>query len=437
MFAISRRRKLKLYHTVEKSELDAITKKLSARKDSRELFYAYYALIIESVCAELDVATWGKLTKAQQVVATLGQFSFQVNNGGIWQFFFNRTELAIAMAEASDTTTAFIGYSTSLGEFIAMVNSGEFDELLDRVNNSESEEERWEAFKSGEAAIKSSKKFERYFFSKEGIDFGYEKINRYIEQNLGSLLKVTGVSKTKTNKKNVSKIKKKDAVPHFTQYLTEAYGEAPVEVSIYYTGRCTIDNTPTQLFLMKFKLADGYESIGITGDFTRHFPDVPLSEINQMYKKYHKQELVNIHYGTHLVETAIAQGKAETEIDPKLWKKFLAKIQAPKQSQVPVNVELIGYLKMKGLHFVIYNGDLMYNEPNNFPVDLNNVEVTFDEKRSEGSYRGEANLTFHANPTSSDFGGRASRKTPVVSKYKLGDIAGSKFKLMKDNPWGF
>lgn len=437
MFELSKRRKLRKFNKTTSESIESLKKK---NKKSEDLFYGYHELIIESLEQPVDVL-WDELTKAQQVVGAIGLFTFQVNNGGVWQFLYNRTEFCFTVADAFHAIDVFTNtsYSRVLNEFVEMANRGDWAALNDKINNENlSDDERWETFKKGADLIPSHEDHDKTWMEADSRRRFFDRVNKYIDQNLGALIEVKGTPKKRKSQGTKSKpaaMKKKEAVPHFTEYLEAEYGESPTEVSVYYTGRVTLDNQPTQLFLMRFKMPNGYESIGITGKFTRHFPDAPWEEINKMYKKHHKQELVNIHHGGYLVDRALAKNPNANKIPDGLWESFVEKIQARKQSQIPVNIEFQEYFEMKGLKRVIYTGDLLYNrDTDGFPEDLDNVDVGLD---GDTSFRGERNLIFHADPRYSDFGGRGSRNGPVVGKYKLYDVVGGKFKIMKDNPWGF
>ncbi|MEO1266699.1 MAG: hypothetical protein AAFX99_01285, partial [Myxococcota bacterium] len=96
MYNLSKRRKLRCFNTTTPAELKSLQTK---HKSADALFYAYHALIIEALNAPVE-ALWDTMTKSQQVVATIGLFAFQVGNGGVWQFLFNRPEFCVAAAEA-------------------------------------------------------------------------------------------------------------------------------------------------------------------------------------------------------------------------------------------------------------------------------------------------------------------------------------------------
>ena len=434
-------RKLNYFTTYKEEVLVQLkTKKI----DNQALFWEYHHLVFEDIhypAGKSMEEIWKKLTKPQKTILTLGHLINQTNNGGVWQFLFNKPEFSLVALEALHEINPFSifmsAYEPVFQEFINLLENGTYEDIMTTWNDESQEfEKRWEAFKSGQEHIPSREKFESYFFNKKDMDRLYQKAVAYIEQNLGKLVLV------ETTEATHPVIKKKDAIPHFTQYITQAMGEAPTEVSVYYTGRVTLNLQATQLFLMKFKMPSGYESIGITGNFTYHLPEVTLDDINKMYKKYHKQELVNIYHGCHLVQETLQKNPKANQVNEEKWQKLLKRLQDPSHSQVPVNVTLKAYFKLDKNEWYIYTGDLLYNDnPGNFPKDLSQVAVlgVREKTKDENPLRGELNLIFHTKDSRSKEPGfgRGNLQEAVVGKYKLYDVVGNQYKIIKDNPWGF
>jgi hypothetical protein len=434
-------RKLHYYNTIKAEKVSSLQKDFKANKvDGADLFWAYHQLIIEEIKWPANKGweeIWKKLTKAQKILITLGHFIGQTNNGGVWQFLFNRVDYALAAAEAFyelKPAKIWVDYENVWEEFVKMANAGEFSKIMDVWNDqSISFEDRWKAFKSGAEFIPTGDEIQEYFYTEDYKKQFYQKVNGYIEQNLGKLAEVELEA---GNERKI--IKKKEAIPHFKAYLKEVYNQDVEELSIYYTGRVTIDNQGTQLFLMHYKLPDGYESIGVTGYFTLHLEDAPMEEINKMYKKYHKQELVNLYHGYYLVEQELLKNPKANQVNEKKWKDFLEKIQAAGNSQVPVNVEFLEYFKLGKKEWYIYKGDLLYNDNKaKFPKDLSHVDLTGVGDKTSSPYRGERNLIFHSTGKLKDGFGRRAQSSPITGKYPLYDIVGASNKLLKDNPWGF
>lgn len=440
MLRLGRKRKLRHFAEADSATLEALK---SSHKDEQELFQAYYRIIIEGIDEDLDNQNiWADLTKPQQVLATLGVLTSQINNGGVWQFLFNRPELSVVAGEALDEShrlsTLLSKYKNVLREFAAMTRDGTWAALMESLEKAGlSTPEGWKLFKSGAEAIPSSSEFDEVFFEKKKRTRMYAAFNKYIDHNLDKLIKIKKSDGSKAKAANSSTkagpAKKKDAVPYFSLYLEAEFGEAPQEVSVYYTGKVNIDSKPAQLFLMKYKLSDGFEGVGITGHFTLHLPELPWAEVMKMRKQHHKPKLVNLFYGAYLVNKARAEDPSNGEIDDALWETFRTKVQSSTGGQIPVNVVLKDYIKIGDYELVVYTGDLRYYRNNaEPPADPQNVST--DKK---DGFDGEVGMVFHADPKSDTFGGRGRLNDPVVGRFKLYHAVGSKFKLLKDNPWGY
>jgi hypothetical protein len=410
-----------------------------------EAFWQYYDWSItkplEKISSKKTLEDiWKKLTKPQKIMYSLGAFISQVNNGGVWQFMFNKIEFTGAAGEALEELNVYSSneyikhdYRKAFKELITILNNGIFTEILDQWNDEKKPfEERWDAFKKGYEHIPMGRAIEKYFYKDDYKIIFYDKLIAYIEKNLGFLVEFE--SNTDTAKKQV--IDKNNAISHFTTYLKEYYNQEPISVAIYYTAKVSIESQAVNLFLMQFSMPDGYQSIGITGYFTMHLPLVDMAEIKKMYQKFHKQELVNIYYGGYLVEEEKKKNPKATVLNQKTWDERLAKIQNPKNTQIPVNVKVLEYFKYGKDEWFIYEGDLMYNDKkDDFPQDLNNVKVQWSGKEKKGEYTGETDCVFFTKGNT--FGGRSRTNAPVTGKYRIYDIIGSQNKLLKDNAWGF
>jgi hypothetical protein len=444
MYKIRSNKKLHLYKTVLNASIENLQ---NIHQDNpHDLFWAYNNLIFENIPLpktaknkNLNQTFWEKLTKPQQVVRSLGVFISQVNNGGIWQFFFNNTEYIAAVGESFQQFGSMNSFSSSydrcFNELAAILDNGEFFKIHETWNNENlSHDDCWAAFKSGETHITSHKEFEDYFYSEKGKNRLYDYANKYIFQNLGAM-----VALENENIDVETIIDKKNAVPHFTDYLTKYYKVAPSEVSIYYTANVTIKNTATKLFLMKFIMPDGYESLGITGYFTHNLEDVDWADIKNMYQKHHKQELINIYYGWYLVTEDALKNPRKNEFEEDKWLELLAKLQDKKNTQIPVNVKFKACFFYKGLPHYTYMGDLLYNEKTTiYPTDLSNVPVLGVRDKGNSGYIGELNCLFSSVYTNGKpHFGRQSPKSSIDTKRLWERFIGRNNKLVKDNPWGF
>ncbi|MGH1338921.1 MAG: DMP19 family protein [Aureispira sp.] len=429
-------RKVHFGTTVKKQTLDDWQKQyLEEKIDAQDLFWQYHSLAFEDIKYPPKLPLeqiWKKLTKVQKFTISLGHFIGQVDNGGVWQFFFNKPLYAYTAYEAlkeANTWALESKYQKCLEEFGTMIDNQHYKQLVEQMEAVEvTKEERWKGFQSGRTHIPSGNAFEDYFYDPQNKAYFYKQVVKYIHLHISKLFSIEAPIDETAPKP----IPRKNAIQHFTQYLTDAYKLTPVEVSIYYTGRVTVENQATQLFLMRYKMPDGWESIGITGYFTHHFAHVSWEEINKMYKKYHKQELVNIYHGWYLVHKALLQDPTIFEVEATKWQQALQQLQQPDDSQVPVNISLVGGLRFEGTQWYFYEGDLYYHSnktplPEGYP---NAVDMT--------KVAGESNLLFSVQEADlPNFGGRMARHTPVTSKLRAYDVIGSKYKVLKDNPWGF
>jgi hypothetical protein len=430
--------------SISSTDVENLQEKCNQNKITKEdAFWQYYDWAITKPFEKISEKKtlediWKKLTKPQKIVYALGGFISQVNNGGVWQFMFNKLEFTGAAGEALEELNVYssneyikLDYRKAFKELIAILNNGTFTEIINQWNDEKlSFEERWEAFRKGYEYIPTGRLIEKYFYKDEYKAIFYTKLIDYIQKNLGFLIEL------ENNNPQEKAIDKNNAVSHFTSYLKAYYNQDPKSVSIYYTAKVSIQNQAANLFLMQFAMPDGYQSIGITGYFTMHLPLVDMAEIKKMYQKFHKQELVNIYYGGYLVEEEKKKNPKATLLNQKIWDERLAKIQNPKNTQIPVNVKVIEYFKYGKDEWFIYEGDLMYNDnKDEFPEDLNNVKVEWSGKVKKGEYTGEPDCVFFTKGAT--FGGRSKTNAPVTGKYRIYDIIGSQNKLLKDNAWGF
>ncbi len=436
MYFIKETKKLKLYKTLSLADFETLQKTNSA--NPVDLFWAYHTAIFENIPVPKKNTSelfWKQLTKAQQVVLTLGIFINQVNNGGVWQFFFNQTEYIAAVGGSLEQFGNMYLWNTfytrCFTEFTLLLKNGEFKKMIDLWNNMAlSFEERWASFKSGEEKIPSRIDFEKYFYSEEGKTRLFTDLNRFIEQNLGQLILIDSGIETKI-------IEKKNAIPEFTKYISEVTGEVPESVTIYYSANVTIENSGTKLFLMKFKMPNGYESLGITGYFTHHFPDVNFTHIKKMHQRNHKQELINLFYGWYLYNQETPKNTDLHKFQKLEWAETLQNLQDPKRTQIPVNVKFLDCLQYKENLYFKYSGDLYYNQSLPFPDDLSKLPMLSVTDKKSGGYRGELNLVFTTLYNSKPQFGRRILDDSIENLCFWFDLIGRQNKLLKDNPWGF
>ncbi|MCP4441350.1 MAG: DMP19 family protein [Aureispira sp.] len=354
MFTLQKGNARKLHYSASITRAELHQLKVEGEKDiknSSEVFWQYYSWIEHEEKWPKNKSwedIWKKLTKAQKVVISMAKFFSQMNNGGLWQFFFNCPQystivIEVLYNELYSTLDFKRNYKAAVTEFMNVLSDGHYEKLIGVWNDeSLSFEERWAAFKSGEEYISNRVVVEESYFENTR-DQLYESLIRYIERNIGTLIKVLDED---GGNKTVS-ISKKEAIPYFTNYLSKIYGLAPEFVKIYYTANVNINNIGTNLFLMHYKMPNGFESIGITGHFTHHFTEITLEDIKTIPKTRHKEALINTYYGWYIIDQELLNNPKATSLDETKWKKYLAKVQSPKKNQIPVNVKLLAYFKEK------------------------------------------------------------------------------------------
>ena len=381
-------------------------------KTGETLFWHYHKLIVEDMFLTLPQdatveSIWKKLTIPQKGIFVMGHFISQVNNGGVWQFMFNKTEYVTALAqflyEVCEQPKARFpyqlkyDYKKALEELYATFKDERFSDICEVWNNVALPfEERWAAFNKGYDYITQDKAvIQTYFYQDEFKVQFYTALNAYIEHFLGLLINIVP-------EKEKAKMRKKEAIPHFTQYLTDFFKTPPQEVSVYYTAKATIDLNNVELFLMKYVMPDGTDGMGITGYFTHVLDKLSLADIKTMYQKWHKQELVNLYYAYYLVEKAKAENSENQQVDASKWAAICAKLNAPVS-------EVLDYVRVGEREYYVHN----------------NAKITPNPFDSLGEYKNTVSLV------SDNIEDILAEKYPLYYRvFKLN-------KLVKDNPWGF
>lgn len=135
---------------------------------------------------------WNKLNKYQKTLSVYFGFEGQVDNGGIYQFFFNVPEHKVSFLEACNElglTKLKELYQESLNDFNLSKNSYN---KRKRIFNDESIEwsERYGTFSDGRKEINNSSVLEDYFFSDANKKEIHLIISNYIYKNLSKFAKI-------------------------------------------------------------------------------------------------------------------------------------------------------------------------------------------------------------------------------------------------------
>jgi len=253
MFEINKKgsKKLVYFSTTTTKNLENIRKSApESDQPFREKFWKYHELIFNGVQIPggLTDQSWKKLTQAQKVILTLGHFISQTDNGGVWQFLFNKPEFCFAAYDAMSIAKPFslfsFQYEKVLKEFVSMITNKIWNDLLEKYEQATEFEEQWKIFKSGQDHIPAHQNFEKEFYDHKNKERFYEDLISYIEQNISMLMLV----ETDANGL-ILDMKKKDAVPYFTNFLEEKTGQKPVQVSVYYSAKVSFEDQAAYLYL--------------------------------------------------------------------------------------------------------------------------------------------------------------------------------------------
>jgi hypothetical protein len=134
---------------------------------------------------------FNKLTRGQKVFYSVLVFSGDTDNGGVYQFFFNRPEFCFAALEAFKELkldTLSKDYENCLNEFIGSADSyGKRKEIFNDPKFSW--EQKAKSFQEGYSDIKSAKVIEDYFYTDEIKKVYYKTVVDYIDKNLDQFVR--------------------------------------------------------------------------------------------------------------------------------------------------------------------------------------------------------------------------------------------------------
>ena len=140
---------------------------------------------------ETDADFFSKLTRGQKVFYSTLVFGGEVDNGGVYQFFFNRPEFCFAALETFQELgpeTLKQDYEKCLNEFIGMADSYAKRKTIANdpgINM----EKRKKAFADGYKDIPSAKTIEDYFYNEEFKKMFYKRVVDYIDKNLNQFVR--------------------------------------------------------------------------------------------------------------------------------------------------------------------------------------------------------------------------------------------------------
>lgn len=142
-------------------------------------------VVYKYVEEELSVL-WNKLNREQKIFWTFLAFNGDTDNGGVYQFIFNRPEFIFAVAETFDElemSELKTDYEDVLKELSG--KSAKISELK-TIFNDESKDwnKRWKSFSDGYKELKSTEIIEEYYYNTEFKKKLYKKVADLIENNI-------------------------------------------------------------------------------------------------------------------------------------------------------------------------------------------------------------------------------------------------------------
>jgi len=132
-----------------------------------------------------------KMNRSQKTFLTFLVFNGETDNGGVYQFIFNRPLYIFAVSEMwyeIGMLDVAKDYDAVLEELIG--ESEAIGALKQKFNDSsKSFDEQWEAFSSGYDILKSTEKIEHYYFDKEFKKRCHKKLSDYIESHINNFIR--------------------------------------------------------------------------------------------------------------------------------------------------------------------------------------------------------------------------------------------------------
>jgi hypothetical protein len=134
---------------------------------------------------------FNKLTRGQKIFYSVLVFNGDTDNGGVYQFFFNRPEFCFAVLETFkelELDTLSKDYENCLNEFIGSSDSYSKRKTIFNDSNN-SWEKRFKSFSDGYGDLKSGKKIEEYYYKDEFKKQLYKTVVDYVDNNLNQFVK--------------------------------------------------------------------------------------------------------------------------------------------------------------------------------------------------------------------------------------------------------
>ena len=193
----------------------------------------------------------------------------------------------------------------------------------------------------------------------------------------------------------------------------DGFGRHPTTVKVIYRKPVFwLGPDQQKCFLLQYAMPDGHRFVGIAGPTVGSLKGIPFTAIEAMFKRTVNPTLLNIYAAWDLRNRLISRHPERGVVSPERLAQVKATLNSAKR-HVPVNLELVDYLKVKSREHFVLSGDLVYDRLHDAPIDdYENVSVEAHDGRP--THHGERDLYFHT--TGRDFG-RMSRNRPGVEPH--------------------
>jgi hypothetical protein len=151
-----------------------------------EYMYKFFDETVEKSGIKDYNELWNKLNREQKMFWAFLAFNGDTDNGGVYQFIFNRPEFIISVAETWDE----LKMDELNKDYVNVLNelSGKSSKIseLKTVFNDESQDwnKRWTSFSAGYKELKSTEKIEDYYYNKEFKKKLFKRVADRIENNI-------------------------------------------------------------------------------------------------------------------------------------------------------------------------------------------------------------------------------------------------------------
>ncbi len=134
---------------------------------------------------------WFKLNRSQKVFWAFLAFNGDTNNGGVYQFMFNKTAHIFSTLEMWQE----LGMDDIAKDYEAVLH--EFTGKVDTIagikatfnNEANSWDKRFTAFAEGYKELTTAQKIESYYYKEEFTKYSHKKVSDYIEQHIAMFVK--------------------------------------------------------------------------------------------------------------------------------------------------------------------------------------------------------------------------------------------------------